>query len=105
MSSTMIRLNPFIVDANGHEEIFGDETGTTEFYMVKQTLTKYLGKHVYISWNYDNFMFEIENDDESCDNTDDYIDIIETINESLSHFNTTEYLQKCHLSFEIISVE
>ena len=104
MSSTIIRLNPFIVDANGHEEIFGDETGTTEFYMVESTLIKYLGKHVFITWDYDNLMFEVENDDKCCDNTDDYIKIIETINESLANFNTTEYLKKCHLSFEIISV-
>ena len=48
---TIIKVIPISVKSNGDEEYFGDETGTPEFYMVHDTLLKYLGEeNVWVNW-------------------------------------------------------
>ena len=94
----IIKVIALMRNANGDEEIFGGETGSTEFYMVKHTLEEYLGNELLLYDDHDNFSFVIENGelvlynednltdkfiietrDESCDTTENYISIIESI--------------------------
>ena len=75
---TLIRVNAIAVKGN-EEADFGDETGTPGFYIVKDTLCKYLGEeNIWVSWDYNDFLFVIEDkfDDESYDNSYDYRKII-----------------------------
>jgi len=47
----IIKVMPISVKPNGEEKEFGDETGTPEFYMVHDTLLKYLGEeNVWVNW-------------------------------------------------------
>jgi len=99
---TLITVIALAVNMNSDEEYFGDETGTPEYYMVKDTLHKYLGEdNVYIGWDYDNFIYTIENIDEGCDNTCDYTEIINNIYEPFAPFNFKSY-KKHHLAFQIL---
>lgn len=64
------------------EEPLWDETGTLIYYAVTDTLEAYLGKNVLISTNPTNSTFIIDTndeDDEGCDRSYDYIEIIESI--------------------------
>jgi len=101
---TIIKVFPMLINRDDDEEenYFGDETGTPRFYTVKRILQKYLGENMDVSWNYDDFTFEIEdlNEDEGCDNLDDKIEIIQSINESLVPYNYIE-LEKYSLMFII----
>ena len=73
-----IKVNAFLVNESKEKEYFGDETGTPQFYMVSDTLKKHLGEeNVWISWDYIDFCFFIE----EKDNTINYIKIIEKIYE------------------------
>ena len=96
---TPIAINPYDAEA---ENYFGDETGTPEFYTVKHILQKYLGENINVSWNYDDFTYEIEdlNEDEGYDNLQNYIDNIKNIYEPMEPFNY-ESLKNCHLMFMI----
>jgi hypothetical protein len=79
---TTMHVMATMTNADGLEEYFGDETGSTEFYMVKHTLEKYLGKeNIYVTWDNAEFLFVIEDKDEGCDNLYDYSETIEDINE------------------------
>lgn len=79
---TTLQVMATMTPSGGLAEYFGDETGSTEFYMVKHTLEKYLGKeNIYVSWDYAEFLFVIEETDEGCDNLYDYSKTIEDIHE------------------------
>ena len=96
---------PISVKPNGEEKEFGDETGTPEFYMVHDTLLKYLGEeNVWVNWDYNDFIFIIENkfEDECFDISYDYKKIIEEIYEPFAPFNFV-YMKQDHLKFQIIS--
>jgi hypothetical protein len=94
-----IKVIPISVNTDGTKDYFGDETGTPEFYMVSDTLEKYLGE-VYVTWDYTEFCFMIEMKDQSGD-IYDYIPIIESIYEPFAPFNFV-YRKNQHLAFEII---
>jgi len=106
MTST-IKVNAFNVKPNGTSNYFGDETGTPEFYHVDDILKKYLGEHnILVSWDYNNWNFIIEQrglPDEDCDNTYDYIKIIDSIWEPFLYPpGIFEDYKNDHLAFEIV---
>jgi hypothetical protein len=101
---SIIEVQPIIVNANGAEDLFGDEPGTPQFYMVKNILYKHFGEdNIWVCWNYLTFKFNIEGKDKDagCDMTHDYIDLIDTIYEPLPE---TFYTGN-HLKFKIINIE
>ena len=96
-----IKVNPFLVNANGERDHFGEETGTPEFYIILKVLHKYLGEeNISISWDYTEFFYKIEVMD---DKEIDYIQIIESINEPFSQFNK-DYHKNDHLIFTTTKV-
>ena len=95
-----IRINAFLVNEYKQKEYFGEETGTSEFYMVSDTLKKHLGEeNIWVSWDYTDFCFIIEKKDNN--NTIDYIKIIESIYEPFEPYNFI-YKKNNHIVFEII---
>jgi hypothetical protein len=105
--TTTIKVNAFNVKPNGTFKHFGDETGTTQFYVVSDTLKKYLGEdNIWVSWDYNNWYFIINQSgqpDEGCDNTYDYIQIIKSIWEPFVYPpGIFEDYKNDHLAFEII---
>jgi hypothetical protein len=98
---TVIEIMVIMYDADGKEHTYwGGETGTAEFYIVTNTLEAYLGDKIKIYNHDNNDTFVIENDDEGCDNSYDYIEIIESI-----YDNAYSYKCNKHLCFEILNVE
>ena len=98
---TIIEVMVIMYDINGKEHTYwGGETGTPEFYTVRDTLQAYLGEQVWLYHHPNNDTFVIKDDDEGCDNSYDYIEIIETIYE-----NAYSYEGRRYLSFEILDVE
>jgi len=81
-----IKVDASIVNADGLEHPFGDETGTPQFYIVKRVLEKHLGKDIHVYYNYDDFTFEIVYDedaaDQGCDISYDFVEVIKSIHES-----------------------
>ena len=105
--TSIIKVNPFTVKPNGEAYIFGDETGTPDFYVVADTLQKYLGEeNIWVTWDYTEWYFVIEQSgvkDEGCDNTFDYIQIIESIYESFDYDpGIYDEYKNDHLVFQII---
>ena len=97
---TVIEVMVIMTDADGKEHTYwGGDTGTPEFYTVKHTLEAYLGD-IWIDHHPTNDTFVIENNDEGCDNSYDYIEIIESIYENAYSYECTKYL-----CFEILDVE
>ena len=97
---TTIEVMAIRTEADGRERTYwGGETGTPEFYTVKDTLQAYLGENVFIGYDEVNDTFIIEDTDEGYDNSDDYIEIIESI-----YDNAYVYEQRAHISFVIINV-
>ena len=101
---TSIKVNSFTIDPNGDTHYFGDETGTSDFYVVSHVLEKYLGENnIYVSWDYNQFFFIITNFDEGIDDTHDYIQIIENIYEPFNFPpGIYESNKDDHLVFQII---
>jgi hypothetical protein len=98
---TLIEVMVIMTDDKGKEHTYwGGETGTPEFYTVTDTLEAYLGNNLFIYHHHTNDTFIIENNDEGCDISYDYIEIIESI-----HTNAYSYEYKKHLCFEILNVE
>ncbi len=98
---TIIEVMAIRTETDGREYTYwGGETGTPEFYTVKYTLQAYLGKNVLLYNHDDNDTFVIEDTDDGCDNSYDYIKTIESI-----YDNTEVYEQRAHISFEIINIE
>ena len=98
----LITVIPIIVKVDRKEDYFGDETGTPDFYMVSDTLKKYLGEEsIFVSWDYNDFAFIIEDriDDEGCDTSHDFRRIIENIYES---FGDWDYYKDNYLKFRIV---
>lgn len=97
----------FNIKPNGKECFFGEETGTPEFYHIVDVLKKYLGENIYVSWDYNDFYFIIENieRDEGYDETYDYITIIESIYEPFE-YDSGIFIQykNDHIVFDIIDV-
>lgn len=103
----VIEVEPRIVNDNtGTADIFGDETGTPQFYIIRDILQEYLGKDIYVSWNYDVFTFNIESydTDEGCDTSGDFVEVIETICELFPETYDDGRYKGYQLQFEIISV-
>ena len=105
---TIIKVFPMLIDRVDDEdsEYFGDETGTPKFKIVKTILQKHLGENINVSFNYDDFTFEITDfvEDEGCDKIDDYIEIIKDIDESLTPYNLSYQLNKYYLTFIINAI-
>lgn len=98
---TIIEVMVIMIDDNGKEHTYyGDEVGTPDFYTVWYTLRAYLSTDIEITNHPVNDTFIIENNDEGCDNSYDYIKIIESIYE-----NAYTYECKQHICFEILFVE
>ena len=96
---TTLQVMETMTPSGGLAHYFGDETGSTEFYMEKHTLEKYLGKeNIYVSWDYAEFLFVIEETDEGCDNLYDYSKTIEDIHEP---FDKNRYMRIEILNFNI----
>ena len=78
-----IEVDASIVNAAGITHEFGDEPGTPQFYTVKRVLGEYLGKDIYIYYNYDGFTFEIVYDedatDEGCSIAYDFEEIVKSV--------------------------
>ena len=102
---TVIKVFPMLIDPVDDEDAkyFGDKSGTPKFYTVKTILQKYLGKNINVSWNYDDFTFEITNlvQDEGCNKLDNYIEIINDIDESLKSYNFLKEIKKCSIMFMV----
>jgi hypothetical protein len=98
---TVIEVMVIMNDADGKEHTYyGGETGTPEFYTVKHTLEAYLGDNLLIYNHPINDTFIIEDEDEGCDNSYDYVKIIESI-----YDNTQSYECRDYLSFDILNME
>jgi hypothetical protein len=98
---TVIEVMVIMTDANGNEHTYwGNEPGTPEFYTIRDTLEAYLGDNILIYNHPTNDTFIIENTDEGCDNSYDYLEILDSIYE-----NAYSYECSKHLSFEILNVE
>ena len=98
---TIIEVMVLMTDDEGKKYTYwGGETGTNEFYMVKYTLESYLGDKLLIYNHPNNDTFIIEDDDEGCDNSYDYVKIIESI-----YDNTQSYECRDYLSFDILNME
>ena len=98
---TVIEVMVIMIDANAKEHTYwGGETGTPEFYTVTDTLEAFLGNNLYIYHHPTNDTFIIKNDDEGCDISYDYIEIIEGI-----YTNAYSYECNKHLCFEILNLE
>lgn len=114
-----LTINVFAINIkpNGKECFFGEETGTPEFYHIVDVLKKYLGENIFVSWDYNDFFFIIENieidfftmenieRDEGYDETYDYITIIESIYEPFE-YDPGIFIQykNDHIVFDIIDV-
>ena len=105
----IIEVEPRIVNAAGIIDSFGDETGTPQFYTIRDILMEHLGKNIYVSWNYGVFTFNIESDelDEGCDTSADSADFVKVI-ESICDFIPDDHYGGIYkgyqLQFEIVSV-
>ena len=101
--STLIRVRPFTRHPGKEAlELYGDEVGTPAYYQITDTLRKHLGDDLKMYWDINNdWGFVIENNDEGCDNTNDYVQTIESIDELIT-FYTYEGEVSCHLVFEIL---
>ena len=104
---TIIKVNAFTVNTNQEYDYFGDETGTSDFYVVHDTLQKYLGEeNVWVKWDYNEWYYKIEEippHDEGYDNIPDYIQIIESIYEPFDYPpGIYEDNKNDHLVFQII---
>ncbi len=101
--TTTIRIMPCAVDVNGEEEEFGGEIGTCEWYIVSNTLDKYLGReNMRLDWDYEEYFFTINIDDEGCDNMYDFTQILNTIHEPFPETNPIHLGD--HLTFRIVHV-
>jgi len=91
---TVIEVMVIMTDADGRKHSYwGGETGTAEFYTVTNTLEAYLGEKIGIYHHLGHDTFVIENDDEGCENSYDYIEIIESIYENAFSYNGEKYLE------------
>ena len=102
---TSIRVTPIMTNVIGEKEFFVGEPGSPEFYSVTHVLGKYLGEeNIEVSWNENDFVYDIKERDEACDNTFDYIKIIESIQEPFEPFEPFNYKdeKKDYLTFKII---
>ena len=103
-----IKVDASIVNAAGIMHEFADETGTPKFYTVRDVLEKYLGKDIFVYYNYNDFTFEIVYDedatDEGCDIAYDFVEIIESIYESFPETHYGGRYKGYKLQFEIIQV-
>lgn len=98
--STSIEVMVIITDLNGNEDTYwGGVPGTPEDFTVINTLRAYLPKHLTLSSHPENYTYLIVNFDEGCDQTYDYIEIIESIDD-----NSYSYEGKMYLSFEILNI-
>ena len=103
-----IKVDASIVNADGITHEFGDETGTPQFYTVRDVLKKHLGKDVYVYYNYDDFTFEIVYDedatDQGCDISYDFVEGIESIYESFPETHYGGRYNGYKLQFEIVHI-
>jgi len=98
---TLIEVMVIMIDSNRKEHTYwGGDTGTPEFYIVTDTLEAYLGNCVSVYHHPTNDTFIVENNDEGCDNSYDYIEIIESIYDNAYSFQCNKYL-----CFEILYME
>jgi hypothetical protein len=98
---TIFEVEAIMRHANGKEDTFGGDTGSTEFYMVKHTLQEHLGEEhswllFYNHVSNDTFIIETK-EAENKNLINQYIDIIKNIYKA--------YDRDRHLRFEIINVE
>ena len=104
---TIIKVKPFSMKPDGKFKFFGDEVGTPDWYMILDTLYKYLGRqNIVVGWDDTEPFINIKCiEDEGCyvyEFDHEYIlQIIESICEPFEPFNFV-YLKNDHLVFEII---
>ena len=100
---TKIEVIATMTNAEGEHSFWGSRSGSDDFYRVKFTLQAYLGKNVWIYHHRMNDTIIIEEklfEDEGCDISNDYVEIIESI-----YDNTESYDYREYLSFEIFNIE
>jgi hypothetical protein len=105
---TRIEVMAIIVDADGNDEdIFGGETGSPEFYMVKDTLQQHLGENnqllFYNHESKDTFIIETK-EGENKNRINQYIDTIKNIYKPFAP-GFIDYYKDRRLRFNIIRVE
>ena len=96
-----LKVIPIMTNAIGEKKYFLGEPGSPEFYAVTRVLKEYLGEEIQVIWNDNDFVYDIKERDEGCDNSYDYSQIIESIYEPFSPFNY-EHQKHDHLTFTII---
>ena len=97
---TLIEVMVVMTDLNGKWETYwGGDPGTPEYFTVIDTLRAYLPEHLTFSSHTENDTYLIVNFDEGCDQTYDYIEIIESIED-----NSFSYKGQSYLSFEILNI-
>ena len=101
-----IEVGPVIINSAGKIYGFGSGPGTPSFNIVKDTLEKYLGKNITVNYNYNEFTFVIESDveDEGCDTSGDFKEVIESICEFIPDTYCGGRYNEYQLQFHILNV-
>jgi hypothetical protein len=100
---TKIEVIVTMTNDDGEHIIPASECSSDEFYRVRSTLRSYLGTNLLIYPHRMDDTFVIEEklfEDEGCDISNDYVEIIESI-----YDNTETYDYREYLSFEIYNIE
>ena len=101
-----IEVGPVIINSAGKTYGFGSRPGTPSFNIVKDTLEEYLGKNITVNYNYAEFTFVIESDveDEGCDTSGDFKEVIESICEFMPDTYCGGLYKRYQLQFNIFNV-
>ena len=94
---TTIEVRAIMEWLNGDAYTYGGEVGTPEFYTVKDTLQAHLGYTIWVTNHAERDTYLVEDSDEGCDHTYDFVRFIESIYEPAS--------RKRHLYFDIVHME
>ena len=92
-----VEVRAIMESLNGDVYTYGGEVGTPEFYTVKDTLQAHLGESIWVTSHAQEDTFLLEDSDEGCDRSYDYVRLIENIYEPVS--------RKRHLYFAIVHME
>ena len=101
-----IEVGPVMINRAGKTYGFGSGPGTLSFNIVKDILEEYLGKNITVNYNYNEFTFVIESDveDEGCDTSGDFKEVIESICEFMPDTYCGGRYNEYQLQFHILNV-